>query len=170
MKRPKSYEAWAAIKQRCYNPKNPSFSRYGARGIGMQESWKNDYKAFKSYVEALPDFSHAMTLDRIDNDLGYAEGNLRWANRKAQAENHRMYASNTSGITGVDFSSVARPVGTDSYATARWQEAGKTVSKSFNIGRLGLMPAHKHAVVCRRQAIFNLILRSGAMYSGKHGL
>lgn len=34
------YRIWNGIKQRCLNPKNPSFKNYGARGIVICEEWK----------------------------------------------------------------------------------------------------------------------------------
>ncbi len=37
---------WSNIKERCYNPNNPSFDNYGARGVKMCELWLNNFKSF----------------------------------------------------------------------------------------------------------------------------
>ena len=42
----KTYNAWRSARQRCINPKNPNYHRYGGRGITMCTKWLNDYKAF----------------------------------------------------------------------------------------------------------------------------
>jgi len=80
----KLYKIWVGIKQRCYNPNEKHYHRYGGRGITMYPEWVNDYGAFKAYVGDAPT---GMTLDRIDNDKGYEPDNLRWVSRKTQANN-----------------------------------------------------------------------------------
>jgi hypothetical protein len=40
------YGTWSSIKDRCYNPKNKYYYRYGGRGIVMCGEWKNSSKSF----------------------------------------------------------------------------------------------------------------------------
>ena len=40
------YPIWNGIRQRCYNPKRKDYARYGAIGVTMHETWKNDAQAF----------------------------------------------------------------------------------------------------------------------------
>ncbi len=81
------YKLWLNVKDRCNNPKNPYFHNYGGRGIKMAPELEADFGAFLAAVGPRPSPAHS--LDRIDNDLGYAPGNLRWATKKEQANNMR---------------------------------------------------------------------------------
>ena len=42
-----------------------------------------------------------LTLDRLDNNLGYEPGNCAWVTRRRQAENRRTPKNNRSGCKGV---------------------------------------------------------------------
>lgn len=37
---PKLYDVWRSMIARCYNPKNPSYKTYGAKGVTVCERWK----------------------------------------------------------------------------------------------------------------------------------
>ena len=69
------------MKQRCYNPKNHSYKRYGGRGITICDEWLNDTNAFIKW--ALENgYADNLTIDRINNDKGYCPENCQWISRK----------------------------------------------------------------------------------------
>jgi hypothetical protein len=165
----KVYWAWVNIKRRCYNPACKQYKDYGGRGIKLQAEWESDPTLFCSYVLSLPNFSLSMSIDRINNDGDYAEGNLQWSTMRHQAQNRRKRSDNTSGKTGVSVYGVKRSSGRiDTYALAQWKDGGKIVNKTFNVAVYGLMPAFAMAVRCRQEAI-ETMNKAGAAYSAKHG-
>lgn len=84
------YATWTNMKQRCYNPANPSYKDWGARGIEVCAEWRENFQAFVDHVSQLPRYGEkGMTLDRIDNNLGYFPGNVRWFSRSGQRRNQR---------------------------------------------------------------------------------
>jgi len=83
------YSTWNGMMARCYDERHAGFKNYGARGITVCEAW-HDVRVFVAWVEqnlgARPD---GRTMDRIDNDAGYAPGNIRWATYSEQRRNRR---------------------------------------------------------------------------------
>jgi len=74
--------------QRCYNPIDPKFSRYGARGIRVCDEWRFSFSAYLAYIRSIG-FTGAkgQTLDRINNDGHYEPGNMRVTDAKGQSRN-----------------------------------------------------------------------------------
>lgn len=82
------YGIWVGMRQRCFNPSDAKYVRYGARGITVYEPWRHDFKAFAQYVEAeLGERPPGTSLDRINNDGNYEPDNLRWATATEQSRN-----------------------------------------------------------------------------------
>lgn len=81
--RPEYIAFWNA-KMRCENPRNPYFKNYGGRGIEMRFASFEDF-----YNEVGPRPSARHSIDRVDNDGHYEQGNLRWATRRQQSDNQR---------------------------------------------------------------------------------
>lgn len=79
------YQAWIDMRRRCYNPKNAAYEWYGGRGITVCNDWQSSFAAFFEHIGPRPSADHS--LDRIDVNLGYAPGNVRWATRKDQNNN-----------------------------------------------------------------------------------
>lgn len=89
------------MKGRCQNPKNPSWHRYGGRGITVCARWLERSSGFRNFLADMGERPHGLTLDRIDNDKGYSPENCRWATRQQQQWN--MEATRTVLIDGVEY-------------------------------------------------------------------
>lgn len=87
------HKCWVSIKQRCFNPANPSYRNYGGRGITMCDEWAASFEAFYAYVGDCP--GPGLSLDRINNDGNYEPGNVRWANGSTQMLNRRAVPRTT---------------------------------------------------------------------------
>lgn len=81
------YKIWDNMKQRCMNPNFPNYKHYGKRGITVCEEWK-DFLNFLSWAER-SGYKDTLSLDRIDNNLGYYPDNCRWASQVEQQRNKR---------------------------------------------------------------------------------
>ena len=72
---------WTNLKQRCTNPNNAKFKRYGARGIKVCDEWANSFENFyewsiqHGFDPNLP--ASECTIDRINNDGNYEPSNCR---------------------------------------------------------------------------------------------
>ena len=84
------YRLWRGMITRCTNPHADNYPRYGGKGVIVCDEWRTDFQAFYDHVSALPHFDEpGYSLDRINNDLGYEAGNVRWATAKQQSRNQR---------------------------------------------------------------------------------
>ncbi len=84
----KEYATWEGIKQRCLNPKSQVYEYYGGRGITICDRWKN-FEYFLADVGKKPEPTKDYSLDRINNEMGYEPGNVRWVIRSTQCQNRR---------------------------------------------------------------------------------
>lgn len=78
------YSAWRDARNRCNNPNNKNYDRYGGRGITVCKRWDK----FENFaVDMGPHPGKGLTLGRRDNNKGYSKANCNWETRKAQANN-----------------------------------------------------------------------------------
>lgn len=76
------------MKERCANPNNKRYDRYGGRGIKVCEEWLNDYYAFEKW--ALENgWREGLAIDRIDNDGNYEPTNCRFVTTAENNQNRR---------------------------------------------------------------------------------
>lgn len=165
----KEYRHWSEIKTRCFNINSVGYQYYGAVGITMSDTFKNDFILFLNHIGEIPKDGKKYSVDRIDNSKGYIEGNIRWATDAQQARNKTMTSRNSSGVTGVKFNKGSK--GYENFV-AFWQEEidGKSVkkSRSFSIMKYGYNEAFELACKARKDAITKLN-DSGYGYTERHG-
>lgn len=82
----KAYECWAAMKDRCRNPKCNGYPDYGGRGIEVAERW-NDFNNFYADMGDPPTKEHS--IERKDVNGHYEPENCVWETNAAQSRNRR---------------------------------------------------------------------------------
>lgn len=84
------HRIWREMWQRCTNPNNPRYASYGARGIQVCQRWSK----FEDFLADIGERPSGMgvggrsiySLDRIDNNVGYEPGNVKWSTAREQSE------------------------------------------------------------------------------------
>lgn len=84
------YKLHENIKKRIFYEGYAGYCYYGGRNLTMEPEWVNSFEKFYEYImENLGPKPEGHVIDRIDNDLGYLKGNLRWATYSESRRNQR---------------------------------------------------------------------------------
>lgn len=86
MRNTRIYGIWIAMRKRCINPIGRNKRWYGHKSLQICDEWKNDFIAFYEWATK-NGYSDNLTIDRINNDLGYSPDNCRWADDFTQVHN-----------------------------------------------------------------------------------
>lgn len=119
MCRTPEYKSWEGAKNRCFNPNGQAADRYINRGITMCEEWSRDFLAF--YRDMGPKPTPAHSLERVDNNLGYAPSNCRWATAQEQQSNRISTVLMPWGMGLVTLTEFARLTGIPNQTLSRWR-------------------------------------------------
>ena len=106
------FRTWTSMKTRV----NLKPTTYKDLNLDICDEWKDNFIAFKEWSEA-NGYRDNLTIDRIDNEIGYHPYNCRWTDVSTQQNNKReIQVNNKSGFKGV------------SKQGKKWR-AGKTINK-----------------------------------------
>lgn len=81
----KARGVWNAMHRRCYNKKSKLYAYYGARGLKVDSWWHN----FDNFYKDMGDPPSGLSLERMDNNVGYSPENCVWGTKIAQMNNRR---------------------------------------------------------------------------------
>lgn len=106
-------KTWYHIKDRCHNPNDPAFDRYGGRGIFVCKEWMDSFETFYGDMGPRPSRHHS--IERVENNGPYSKDNCIWADKKTQGRNKRnnikvmhngreYVLSELAETTGLDYS------------------------------------------------------------------
>ena len=131
-------QAWRDIKQRCENPNNPRYPRYGGRGIIMCDRWRNSFSKFIQNMGPRP--GPNFSIERVDNNGHYTPKNCRWATREEQYRNR----STTNLIThnGITLSSAewSRKLGCTKSTVADRLKCGWSIEDAVTLPKYSWNP------------------------------
>jgi hypothetical protein len=77
-----------AMRRRCYDPNDPDYHRYGAKGVTICKAWLERPSAFVEWALA-NGWRPGLYLDRRSNKRGYSPGNCRWVTPRESTLNRR---------------------------------------------------------------------------------
>lgn len=122
------YKAWHMMVQRCTNPKNHKWARYGGRGITVCERWLS----FENFREDMGPRTPGLTVDRRDNDGNYEPGNCRWATPMEQGNNRGNHRHVQVGGERLTATQASRRLGPNKHTVSRRLRDGWTVERAVS--------------------------------------
>ena len=126
------YRTWKNMRNRCKNPNNRSYHKYGGRGIKVCDEWDRNYNNFEKW-SLENGYADNLSIDRINANGTYEPSNCRWADKHTQDNNKRnsirvLYGGKYMPI--IDVANITGRKYSDIYYLA---VSGKVVSKRINI-------------------------------------
>lgn len=115
MKHTSVYNSWRKMRERCNDPNDPLFTRYGGRGVKVCKEWDESFQQFYRDMGTPPD---GFTIDRIDLRGDYTPNNCRWGSRYVQSRNR------------------GSSVGTSKYKGVQWEESSGKWIATITVGHL----------------------------------
>lgn len=84
MKGSPTYSSWRAMKNRCCDPGNKDYPRWGAKGVTVCDRWLH----FENFLADMGERPAGTSIDRYPDRHGnYEPSNCRWATASQQQQN-----------------------------------------------------------------------------------
>ena len=71
------YYVWSGMRHRCDYPNDTAYKWYGAKGVTVCPDWY-DFETFEAWA-LTNGYAPGLSIDRIDNSLGYSPDNCKWS-------------------------------------------------------------------------------------------
>lgn len=132
----RTFSSWDAMKDRCYRKGRSDSKIYHDRGITVCDRWLGK-SGFQNFLDDMGERPDGMSLDRIDNDLGYSPSNCRWATAGEQANNkrsNRLIEYRGKSYTLAQLANIAG-MGADTleWRISRWNDVEKSVETKLKV-------------------------------------
>lgn len=79
------YKVWNNTKDRCYNPNNESYPYYGAKGIRVEDIWKDSFVEFYKWATT-NGYHKGLYIQRLDTSKDYGPDNCIWVTSLEQLD------------------------------------------------------------------------------------
>jgi hypothetical protein len=118
---------------RCYKKSNQAYRWYGAKGITICEAWH----IFGNFCKWAFDngYKNNLTIDRINNRLGYEPNNCRWVTLSENVKNTTRICIEINGDV-YSVNELATKVKVNPYIVRNWLKRGKLHIKLLEWGLL----------------------------------
>jgi hypothetical protein len=124
------YCIWRGMLRRCYGTTSRAYRFYGARGVTVCDSWREDFRNFFADMGERPSLEY--TLDRINTYGPYSPENCRWATRKQQANNTRANAIITFNGKTMSVTQWAETVGISPITLSNRLKRGWSIARAMS--------------------------------------
>lgn len=99
-----TYISWQAMLQRCTNPNNTNYSKYGGSGVTVSDLWNPaNGGSFENFFKDMGPRPLNTSLNRIAGAKHYNKENCEWAKVGIQSFDKPTNKRNKFGITGVRY-------------------------------------------------------------------
>lgn len=125
------YSIYCNMISRTENPNASAYDCYGGRGIKICAEWRNNFGAFRDWSLS-NGYNNNLSIDRIDNDLGYVPSNCRWVPTNEQFNNRRSSCLITYQGTTRTKKQWSRALGINYHTLCNRLAAGWTVERALS--------------------------------------
>lgn len=74
----KEYRTWCRIIAKCTNPNHHRYPIYGGKGLTVDPLFRYSFLNFINEIGECPEPKMEYSIERINNDIGYMSGNIKW--------------------------------------------------------------------------------------------
>lgn len=123
------YKIWKSMMDRCHNENSQQFRLYGGNGRTVCNEW-HSFDNFVAWADQ-NGYKDGLTIDRVDNSLGYSPDNCRWVSMQVQQNNrcnNRVISYKGESHTLADW---ARLLGFERHVLANRLNRNWSVERAF---------------------------------------